>query len=139
MGYKSPRSYTISGNHTTVFSPADATAYAIGGSSPSIGTAGSTRRIYLPTGGVVRSVCLSICSVTAIGTNEDWTVSITDGTTTVTVATTGIAQTVRTWINQNINLPVVSGGYIYLTTTTPTWVTNPEGCSAFYVIVIDYE
>jgi hypothetical protein len=119
--------------------PADATTYYIGGSKGSITATANQTRILIPISGVIRSVSVQIFSVTATGTNEDWTVELFDGTTAATIATLGAATIQRNWVNNNMNYPVVSGGYVTIRTTSPTWVTNPEGCTAQYHIVVEYE
>ena len=139
MGYKAPRTYTIVGTHTTVMSPVDATAYYIGGSAVAIAAGAALRRIMIPKSGIIRSAQLTIYSSTADGTNEAWTVSLYDGTTTTAVAVVSAAVASRTWLNNNMNYPVTEGGYVQFVMTTPTWATNPDGCTCHYILVVEYE
>lgn len=139
MGYKSPRTYTICHSGSTSANPLDATVYYIGGTVTGLGTANASRQTSVAKRGIIRSVMLQIYSGTVIGTNEDWTWSLYDGTTTTAIATLGAATAMRTWSNTNLNYPIAEGGYFQLTTTTPAWVTNPEGCTFFATIIIEYE
>jgi hypothetical protein len=139
MGYKSPRTYTITGSATTLISPVDATAYYVGGSVPAIGTSAASRQIKMPKSGIIRTALILIYSATADGTNEAWTINLYDGTTTTAIAIVSAAAAARTWLNNNMNYPVTEGGYVQFSMTTPTWVTNPEGCTAQYCIIVEYE
>jgi hypothetical protein len=82
---------------------------------------------------------LQIYSNTAIGTAEDWMFSMYDGTTDTPIATVSAATPQRNWFNANLNYRVTAGNYIQFKTTTPAWVTNPEGIYSGWTIVIEYE
>lgn len=139
MGYKSPRTYTLIGVHSTGGSPNDSTLYYIGGSAISLGTVDASHRITIGKSGIIRLAQVTIYSATAIGTNENWTISLHDGTTTTAIATVGAAAATRTWLNDNMNYPITAGGYIQMITTTPAWATNPEGCFVYWLLMVEYE
>lgn len=139
MGYKSPRTYVLSGLHSTGLTPVDATTYYAGGSSPTVSISSTIMRIYIPISGVIRQIVFdAYCSVTD-GSNEAWIVSLYDGTTSSAIATVASATARRTWFNQNLKYPVTAGGYIQFVTTTPTWATNPDGLKVAWWALIEYE
>lgn len=139
MGYSRPRTYTITGSHTTATSPNDTTAYYIGGSANAMGTGDASHRLVIGKSGFIRSVQLTLYSATTVGTNEDWTFSLYDGTTTTSLGAVGLATASRTWLKENMNYPITAGGYIQLITTTPAWATNPEGITCYWIIHVEYE
>jgi len=139
MGYKSPRQYSICLQAQTSMNPSDATTLYIGGVSPDISTSSTRTKTFIPINGFVRVASLYINSATVNGTNEDWIFSLYDGTVTTDIATVGLSAAERVWENYNMNYKVTAGGYIQLKTTTPTWVTNPEGCRAYCILIVESE
>ena len=141
MGYKSPRTYTLCGSHNaaTGYNPIDATNFYGGGATNIFGTGAAIRQIGIPITGVIRQISLQTYSATVTGSNENWLMSLYDGTTTTAIATLGLATPPRTWSSANLNFPVTAGGYVQFLSTTPTWATNPEGLSGSWVIVVEYE
>lgn len=142
MGYKKPDMYTIVGGISTS-NPIDATLYYAGefGGSASLQTTNTTRRNIVPRKGIIREVYLASYSATAAGTGEAWEWSLLNITTTgeTVIQSQSIANASRTWSNTNLGLAVNAGDAICFKTTTPTWVTNPEGFVAYYIIVIECE
>lgn len=140
MGHKAPRTYTLSGGNNAILAvPLDTTVYYIGGTKATITTTLATAHTTIPISGIIRAVCVQIYAVTVAGSNENWILSLYDGTTTTPIATVGLAAGERNWINTDMNFPVTKGGYVTVTTTTPAWGTNPEGITAQFLIVVEYE
>lgn len=141
MGYSRPRFYDINLSiGSSGSNPVDNTTYYLAAfdAGLSISTNTGYVRIYIPKTGVIRTVILSSYAVTA-GTNENWTfkVEYPIGVTDTTIATVAANTNHRQWINNDLNIPVTGGDYIYIKTTTPTWVTNPEGFRITTTILIE--
>jgi hypothetical protein len=138
MGYKTPRTYVLCGGHSSGFSPADATDYYAGGPLNTMSATATLRKIPIPISGIIRTAMFTTASVTVSGTAEDWVVSLYDGTTLTPIATVALNTATRTWLNDAMTYPVTQGGYVQFKTTTPTWVTNPDGVTCFYALIIEY-
>ena len=128
-------------SYETSTSPVDATTYYMGGfNSTQLATVTTFAHWTAPVKGIIRVAQIEILSSVTTGTNEDWTFEIINNTSTVveTIATLGAATATRVWRNGNMGLPVEAGDSISIRTTTPTWVTNPDGCRGHVLIFIEY-
>lgn len=140
MGYTSPRRYVLTGNFTAV-NPVDATIYYVGGAANTMNTSIGLRETVVPISGFIRAAYIYTYSVTAAGTGEDWTWVIRNTTTAVDHAFTMLAAAAarRIFSSTTLNIPVTKDDLLVLKTTTPTWVTNPEGTQGYYWILIESE
>jgi len=137
MGYKAPRTYSLVYGTQTAKNPVDATTYYIGGAGQDMASSNAYSRFTIPKSGVIREAVVTVYSSTNIGTAENWTFSLFDGTTTTAIATLSVASLERIFFNPNMNYRVTAQGYVSVVTTTPTWVTNPEGCRVHVVLVVE--
>ena len=140
MGYTKEQVYTLTAMSGAVTNPADATVYYFGSMlTQALDTTSTWPKIYITQRGVIRKITMYSTCATAAGTGEDWAwlVRLNDATDHV-ISTTGAAATYRTWENLNMNVPVVPGDFVMFKTTTPNWVTNPEGFRVCAVIYIEY-
>jgi len=138
IGYTKPSYVTVPFGHL-VITPYVASSSYYFGKVNTIPIATAVRNnVYVPCKGVIRAVVMMNASVTAVGTNEDWTMSIrVNNTTTYAIATTGAATNVRTWNNFNLNIPVNAGDFFEILTDTPAWVTAPSGTACQGVVLIE--
>lgn len=139
MGYKSPLKLAIPvyGQSTT---PLDSTTYYFGEPVSSVGTGATSRPIVMPRQGIITSMVLLVYSATVAGTAEDWTMIIRkNDTTDYTFATVAANTTARYFTNYALNIPVNALDYITVKTTTPAWVTNPEGVRITGFLILECE
>jgi hypothetical protein len=138
MGYNRPNTYSLYIGFGS-FNPVDATTYYFSNITSVVpGTGSGVLLIYIPRQGVIRACSLQTFSGTATGTNEDWTIAIRkNNTTDYTIATVGAATPSRHFANYALDIPVKQGDYIEMTTTTPTWATNPEGCRGYGNLLLE--
>lgn len=123
-------------------SPNDATTYYLAAhdAGASFTTNTGYTRIYIPKTGVLRDVLLNAYAVVA-GTGEawEWFVEYPIGVTDTSIDSQSVAGSFRQWRNNNLNIPVTEGDYLYIKTTTPTWVTNPENVRITTTLLIECE
>ena len=122
--------------------PGDATAYYFANTpiraleGATIG--GLTGLIEVPKAARIVGCRFGIFSATATGTAEDWTFSIrVNNTTNYAIATVGAATALRIFENYNLSIPLAAGDGFEITTTTPAWVTNPEGCRGLGFVYVE--
>lgn len=141
MGYKQPHKVNLSCYGSGVNSLVDATTYYLGYTTLGFTTVTTAGGMISPVNGFIRQAVLAIYFGVAVGTNEDWTVLIRNKTvgTDYTFATVGTTDANRKWLNYSLNIPVSRGDEIFFKTTTPTWVTNPDGCRPTGTITIECE
>ncbi len=140
MGYKAPRTYVLSGNYTSSANPNDSTTYFIGNINNGIATSLGVRKIVIPIKGMIRAAVVYMYALTATGSAEDWLMEIrANGATDYPIETLGASTAERVWNNTNLNIPVNEGDYIAIKTTTPAWVTNPEGIQGTWWVLVEYE
>jgi len=116
-------------NANSVFSPADATTYYIGGiavASPTITPA--ARRMYIGNAVTVISASFTLLVTSILGTSEDTTVYIrVNNTTDYTIGTIKMnSATQQVVINTSLNISLASTDYFEIKIVTPTWVTKPK-------------
>ena len=128
MGYIKPRIYCIP-FASGALSPLDATDYFCGCIAGGIWlTTYGSSSIYPPINGVIRAVLVSTQSFTTIGTNEDISVYIrVNDATDYLIETVGASTMVRTFRNDNLNIPITTADSFELKFVFPTWATNPAG------------
>ena len=105
---------------------------------PSRAAAGTAaiHRIYIPQSGTIKSVYIISASATA-GTNESWTMSVRlNNASNTSIGSVSAATTTRVWSGTGLNIAVVAGDYIEITTTNPTWATAPGTTSWYGTIYI---
>jgi hypothetical protein len=121
--------------------PADSTTYYFGNARGygEISTGDTRVRTYIPKSGVVRAIIVASFSDDAqIGTAEDITTYFRlNSTTDTAIATTGVSNAQRTWLNENMDVPVVAGDYFAIKIVTPAWVTNPLKTSWSAIVLIE--
>ena len=119
-------------------SPNVSTTYYFGITSAPMVTTTGIRRMYIPKQGIIRIAEIWSDSTLLAGSNESWTMQIRlNGTTNYTIASTATANEFRSWLNYNMNIPVVPGDYVELRTATPNWATPPQGVTCSGCIVIE--
>jgi hypothetical protein len=121
--------------------PNDSTAYNAGMIAGSVLTTTYANASFSsPKDGVIRSIHFNISSATTVGTAENWTIELrVNDTTNYTVATVATTDTLRKWVNNNLNIPIKTTDTMTIRTTTPAWVTNPEGCRGGGFILVECE
>ena len=90
---------------------------------PQLTTTGTSaiRRVYIPQSGTIIGGQIYIRTTSATST-ENWTISIRlNNTTNTTFATVGNNSQDKVFGTTSLNILVVTGDYIEITTTTPAW------------------
>lgn len=136
MGFTSPNTYCLTGVGNAT-SPLDSTTYYLGFRTAAWSTSANQACFYFPRKGTIRAVLIEVWSSVATGTAEDWTMILRyNAATDYTIMTLGAATPGRLWYNYNLNIPCEVGEKCEMKTTTPAWVTNPDGCySKIYVFI----
>lgn len=119
-----------------IHNPGDATAYFFGATTNLPSGAGAGRSVAVVNAGTITGATITaVCATTS--TNENWTLSIRlNNSTNTTINTVGTTGATKTWTATGLSIAVVSGDLLEITTTTPTWATNPTGCGySGYLIV----
>jgi len=114
----------------TGIGPLDATTYYFGPLQKAINASATAglNKTYIRKAGVIRSIDIYTYAGTVAGSNESWTIGISvNGAAATTIATVATAGPERNFTNTGLSIAVSSGDYFELTTTTPTWATNPSG------------
>lgn len=139
MGYKKANKLVIQGSCCST-NPVDSTTYYLGNrTADSLNTTADYQRLYIPVNGCIRACELYVIATATVGTAEDWTWVIRlNNATDYTFYTLGAAEAKRRFYNYNLNIPVSAGDYIELKTTTPAWVTNPEGVRCMAFVLVQY-
>lgn len=140
MGYTRPDAYTIAIGFGA-WSPGDGTTnYFNGFQRLSPTTTQGQYLIYINKSGFIRSVTFYAYAVTAAGTAEAWPLSVRkNNTTDYAIASVSTVGPGRLWANYSLNIPVAAGDYLEMKYVNPTWVTNPDGVTAFGTILIESE
>ena len=105
---------------------------------PSRAAAGTAaiHRIYIPQSGTIKSVYIISSSATA-GTSESWTMSVRlNNASNTSIGSVSAATTTRVWSGTGLNIAVVAGDYVEITTTNPSWATAPGSTSWYGTIYI---
>jgi len=105
---------------------------------PSRAAAGTAaiHRIYIPQSGTIKSVYIISASATA-GTSESWTMSVRlNNASNTSIGSVSAATTTRVWSGTGLNIAVVAGDYVEITTTNPNWATAPGSTSWYGTIYI---
>lgn len=105
---------------------------------PSRAAAGTAaiHRIYIPQSGTIKSVYIISASATA-GTSESWTMSVRlNNASNTSIGSVSAATTTRVWSGTGLNIAVVAGDYVEITTTNPSWATAPGSTSWYGTIYI---
>lgn len=123
------------------FNPADTTAYYFGGrfsTGPDNGLSPTLSAVQVTmTGTIVGASINSLC--TTAGSNTNWTIEIRlNNTTNTTIATVGSATNRRVWANQSLSIAVTDSDFFTITTTTPTWPTNPANCYFWGTVSVEW-
>lgn len=114
---------------------AQSTTYYFGTPVVAASTTQSIRRIYIPQSGTIKAGYL-YAKTTGATSTENWTLSIRlNATTSTTFATVANASTDKVFSNTALNIAVVAGDYIEITTATPAWSTA-AGNTIFYGTLI---
>lgn len=130
--------YTLQVMAANIATVVDATTYYVGslaGLAPQ--TAGGVTRLYIPKTGSIKKAYIMWRSATA-GTNENITCNIRKNNTSDTlVQTVGVAASIRTFINNTLNIAVTEGDYIEIKFVCPSWATNPATLAISGIIYIE--
>jgi len=88
-------------------------------------TTAAIRRVYIPQSGTIKGGQIYMRTTSATST-ENWTISIRlNNTTNTTFATLGNNSLDKVFGTTGLNISVVAGDYIEITTTTPAFTTAP--------------
>lgn len=107
------------------------TIYYFGTPAQTVTNSAAIRRIYIPVSGTLKGGQI-YAKTTVATTTESWTLSLRlNNSSNTTFATVGNILTDKVFGTSSLNIAVVAGDYIEITTTTPAWVVGP-GATFFY-------
>lgn len=108
--------------------PVASTTYYFGATAavgPS--TTAQTTRIYVPRSGTLTAAQVWNHAGATAGSAESWQMLIRlNNATDTTVAAVASASAHRLWTNTALAIPVTTGDYVEIKTTTPAWATAPS-------------
>lgn len=101
------------------------TIYFGGTAALAPGTTANLNPIYVPKAGTVKAVYLFANAGTA-GTNEAWVTSLRlNNSTNTQIASVSANTANRLWTNTSMSVAVAAGDRLEITSTLPTFATNP--------------
>ena len=112
------------------------TTYYFGSPAQTITNSAAIRRVYIPQSGTIKGGQIYV-KTTNTTTTETWTLSVRlNNSSNTTFASLGNALTDKVFGTTSLNIAVVAGDYIEITTTTPAFVTAPGSTSIYGSIFI---
>lgn len=129
--------YTVQVVSAVEATPIDSQTVYWGGFSVAPSTTANRWRVYIPKGGLIKTVYIYSYSDTA-GSNENWSMYVRlNNTTDTLVQTLGTSANDRVWSNSALNIVVAAGDYIEIKEVQPAWGTNPANVTRTGVIYIE--
>ena len=133
-----PKSYSLQ-FHSSLTSPADATAYYTGGVfSVGLASAAVIVPVWIPKSGIIRGAWVNVANFGTACTAETSTIYLrVNDTTDTTIVSTLVTNAVGSFANTAMSVAVNRGDYVTIKWVAPTWATNPTNVTIGGVIHVD--